>query len=145
MQFWKDDINRSFMRSMVTNRGIKLGDPPDIVSLTSSWGGNPIYWSPFAQVTFFFYTLGIISTLVMATLNLPNLTLGIPLWYLDPPTPLGPSKSTPYFVLTPMYPIGVTPLSAKKSTQTKLVSTKSGKGVGTRGKIKKYGATNVSG
>ena len=37
----------------------------------------------------------------MATLNLPNFTLRIPMWYLKPPTPI----LMPQLVLNPVQPI----------------------------------------
>jgi hypothetical protein len=39
----------------------------------------------------------------MATLNFHNITLGILVWYLDPPPPTPPpSQSIPYLALTPI-------------------------------------------
>ena len=52
---------------------------------------------------------------VMATLSLPNFTLGIPVWYLDPPT----QPAMPEVVLTPVQPIVVEshpPLGPHKPT-----------------------------
>ena len=43
----------------------------------------------------------IVSNPIMDTFNLPGFTLGIPVWYLDPPTP----HPTPHIVLTPIQPI----------------------------------------
>ena len=54
---------------------------------------------------------------VMATLNLPKFTLGIPVWYLDPPT----QPPMPEVVLTPMQLIVVEshpPLSPQKPSTT---------------------------
>jgi hypothetical protein len=55
---------------------------------------------PFGQVPFLFPPLGIVNTLVMATLNLLNLTSEILVWYLEPPlNPLPRSSPTPYLDL----------------------------------------------
>ena len=43
----------------------------------------------------------------MATLSLPNLTLGIPVWYLDPSAATPPGKPKPYLALTPVQPVPV--------------------------------------
>ena len=48
----------------------------------------------------------------MATLSLPNLTLGIPVWYLDPPAPTLPGQPKPYIALTPVQPVPMTSLAA---------------------------------
>ena len=55
----------------------------------------------------------------MATLNLPSFTLGIPMWYLDPPTPL----PTPPIVLTPIQPIEMMSQPPPSTKMTAYVST----------------------
>ena len=44
----------------------------------------------------------------MATLSLPNLTLSIPVWYLDPPAATLPSQPKPYLALTLVQPVPIT-------------------------------------
>jgi len=54
----------------------------------------------------------------MGTLNFIKLTLGISVWYLDPPpTPLPPSCPTPYLALTHMQLISMTHVSPKAPMQ----------------------------
>ena len=43
----------------------------------------------------------------MATLSLPNLTLGIPVWYLDPPAATPPGHPKPYLSLKLVQPVPV--------------------------------------
>ena len=45
---------------------------------------------------------------VMATLSLPNLTLGILIWYLDPQVANPPSQPKPYLALTLVQPVTMT-------------------------------------
>ena len=45
---------------------------------------------------------------VMGTLSLPNLTLGIPFWYIDPPAATPPGHPKPYLALTPVQPVPLT-------------------------------------
>ena len=45
---------------------------------------------------------------VMPTLSLPNLTLGIPVWYRDPPAATLPGQPKPYLALTPAQPVPMT-------------------------------------
>ena len=59
--------------------------------------------SPIHTIPFLFRPLGVMSKLVMATLSLPNFTLGILVWYLDPPA----QPAMPQVVLTPVQPIAV--------------------------------------
>ena len=49
----------------------------------------------------------------MATLSLPNLTLGIPVWYLDPPAATPPGHPKPYMALTLVQPV---PLASSIAT-----------------------------
>ena len=57
---------------------------------------------PSGQILFLAPPLGVYTVTVMATLSLPNLTLGIPVWYLDPPTATFPGQPKPYISLTPV-------------------------------------------
>jgi hypothetical protein len=62
----------------------------------------------FVHVPFLFPPLGIFNSSVKATLTLPNLTLKIPVWYLDPPpTPLTSYEWRPYFYLNHKQPIPI--------------------------------------
>ena len=68
-------------------------------------------------IPFLFPPLGVTSKIVMATLNLPNFTLVIPVWYLDPSA----QPPMPQVVLTPIQPIAVEshpPRSPEKPTTT---------------------------
>ena len=83
--------------------------------ISSIWIDNSS--SPFHTILFLFPLLGVMSKPVMTTLNLPNFTLGIPMWYLDPPA----QPPMPQVVLTPMQPIAVEshpPPSPQKPTTT---------------------------
>jgi hypothetical protein len=88
----------------------------DPISLTPSWVGTPPPMTPYAQVPFLFLPLGIFGKTIMDTLSLPNLTLAILVWYLDPPTPLVPSTPTPRLVLTLVQLTGTTLVPSKEST-----------------------------
>ena len=59
-------------------------------------GATPIHTIPFL-----FPPSGVVSAPVMATLSLPGLTLGLPVWYLSPPV----RPPTPDVVLQPVQPI----------------------------------------
>ena len=48
----------------------------------------------------------------MATLSLPNMTLGILIWYHDPPVATLPGQPKPYIALSPVQPVPVTSLAA---------------------------------
>lgn len=45
----------------------------------------------------------------MANLSLPNLTLGIPVWYLTPPAETPPDHPKPYIVVTPVQSVPFAP------------------------------------
>ena len=62
-------------------------------------GATPIHTIPFL-----FPPSGVVSAPVMATLSLPGLTLGLPVWYLSPPVP----PPTPDVILQPVQPIVTT-------------------------------------
>ena len=61
----------------------------------------------FDQIPFLVPPPGIYTTLVMTTLCLPNLTIGLPVWYLDPPTATPPGQPKPYLALTPVQPVSM--------------------------------------
>jgi len=63
---------------------------------------------PAGQIPFVDPPPGVYSVPVMATLSLPNLTLGIPVWYLDPPAATHPGHPKPYMALTPVQPVSLT-------------------------------------
>ena len=54
-------------------------------------------------IPFLFPLPSVMSKPIMATLSLPNFTLGILVWYLDPPA----QPAMPQVVLTPVQPIAV--------------------------------------
>ena len=64
------------------------------------------------QIPFLGPPPGVYSVLVMANISIPNLTLGIPVWYLTPPTATPPGHPKPYIAMTPMQPIPVAPSTA---------------------------------
>ena len=112
---------------------------------TPSWVGFSPQGSPFAHVPFLFPPPGIVSTPMMATLSLSNLTLGIPVWYLDPPAPPMPGAPTPNLVLTPVQPMVPTLVPTSTPIQAQPTLAKTGKGVSKGGKAKKTRGTNTSG
>lgn len=63
------------------------------------YGEVPPGHYPFGQIPFLFPPPGVYSTLVMATLSLPNITLGIPVWYIDPLITTPPNQLKPYTAL----------------------------------------------
>jgi len=56
-----------------------------------------------SQIPFLFPPLGIFFVPVMASLVLPNITLGIPMWYIEPPVNTLPSQLRPYHALNPVH------------------------------------------
>lgn len=52
------------------------------------------------QIPLLFPPLGIFSIPVMAFIILPNMNLGILVWYIDPPARNFPSQLRPYHALT---------------------------------------------
>ena len=54
--------------------------PPRVNQL----GAIPLGHYPSGQILFLAPHFGVFSVPVMAMLSLPNLTLGIPIWYIDP-------------------------------------------------------------
>lgn len=61
---------------------------------------------------FLFHPPEIFSVLVMASLVLPNMTLGITMWYIDPPMNTPPGQLRPYHALNPVQPVSNTPITA---------------------------------
>lgn len=60
---------------------------------------------PFRQIPFLFPPPRVYSTPIMSTLSLPNITLGILVWYNDPPANTPPNQLKPYTSLTPVQPV----------------------------------------
>ena len=77
----------------------------------------------------------------MATLSLPNLTLGIPVWYLDPPVATPPGHPKPYLALTPVQPVPVTTMPPTPQQDPSLAVTATGKKQKTRQGASKDKAT----
>ena len=76
-------------------------------------GAVPPGHYPAGQIPFLAPPPGVYSVPVMATLSLPNLTLGIPVWYLDPPAATPPGHPKPYLALTP---VQLVPLASSIAT-----------------------------
>ena len=53
----------------------------------------------------------------MASLVLPNMTLGILVWYIDPPASILPSQLIPYHALTLVQLVPITPVIASVPSQ----------------------------
>lgn len=104
--------------------------------------GVPPFHCSFSPILFLCPPPGIMSTPVMATFNLPNRTLGITFWYLDPPAPTPPFVPTPYLALTPVPPIATTPIATPTPTQAQPNPSQAGKRVDKGVKPKKRGGTN---
>ena len=68
-------------------------------------GAIPPGHYPASQIPFLGPPPVFYSVPIMATLSLPNLTLGIPVWYLEPPTTTPPSHPKPYLALTLVQPV----------------------------------------
>jgi len=65
--------------AIVTNASSKNAPPTSSLSIDDHTLVDPI------QVPFLFPLSGMSTTPVMATLQLPDLTIGLPIWYLTPP------------------------------------------------------------
>ena len=63
-------------------------------------GAVPPGHYPSGQISFLVPPPGIYMAPIMATLSLPNLTIGITIWYLDPPAATPPGEPKPYLSLT---------------------------------------------
>jgi hypothetical protein len=109
-------------------------DPTTLVSSTPSWGGNSPSMTPFIQTPFLFPPPRIVRTPVMDKLILSNITFGISIWYLDPPSPLVPSTPTPHLVFTHFQPSSSTPVSSMEYSQTFSTLTNNRKGFSIGGK-----------
>jgi hypothetical protein len=118
--------------------------PTTPISSTPSWEGISLLWPPSPRCLSYFPPPRAVSTPIMSTLSLPKLTLGVPIWYLDPSTPLVPSMPTPHLVLTLVQLMGSTLVPSVGSTQAQLAPTNAGKGVSMVGKHKNKGGTNNS-
>ena len=83
--------------------------PPEMVPLGLNHLGDvlPGHYSS-GQIPFLAPPPGVYTVPVMATLSLPNLTLGIPVWYHDPPAATPPGHPKPYIALTPVQPVPMT-------------------------------------
>ena len=90
------DVSDLCTLSHNTHQPSLLPKPPLV---PSHIGATPIHTIPFH-----FPPSGVVSAPVMATLSLPGLTLGLPVWYLSPPVP----PPTPDVVLQPVQPIVTT-------------------------------------
>jgi hypothetical protein len=81
----------------------------------------------------------VVGTHVMATSILSVLTLGILVWYIDPPTPPLPLGPSPHLVFTIVQPSSVSPSTTLGPTQEPIVHTKPSKGGNVGGKAKILG------
>lgn len=72
---------------------------------------------PTGQIPFLFPPLGTCFVLVMASLVLPNMTLGIPLWYINPHVNILPYHPRLYHALTPIQLVPMTPIVASFPSQ----------------------------
>lgn len=79
--------------------------PPSLNNL----GDIPPGHHPSGQIPFLAHPSGVFSVPIMATLTLPNMTLGILVWYMDPLANTPPSQLKPYTALTPVQPVAMTP------------------------------------
>ena len=83
--------------------------PPGMVPPSlSHLGAIPPGHYPSGQIPFLAPPPGVSTVPVMATLSLPNLTLGILVSYLDPPAPILPGQPKPYLALTLVQPVPMT-------------------------------------
>lgn len=75
----------------------------------------------------------------MATLSLPNITLGIPVWYIDPSTNTQSNKLKPCNTLTLVQPVVPTPAFSSVPKQPQHGPTLVAKAYGNGGKARKKG------
>lgn len=87
---------------------------PTTFYLRLSWSSSEVPPShhPFGKMSFLFLQINIFSTLVMAMLSLPNINLGIPVWYIDPLANTPPDQLYPHVALTMIQLISTTTTSA---------------------------------
>lgn len=90
-----------------------------------------------AKIPFLFPPPRIVSTPVMAALSLPNITLGIPIWYINPPANIPPNQFKHYTTLTLVQPIALSPSFALVPQQPQQESTPIMKASGEGGKPRK--------
>lgn len=84
--------------------------PPGTIALGLNHPGfyPPVHYLAL-QIHFLFSPPGIFSIPIMASLSLPNMTLGILFWYIDPPTSTPPGQLRPYHVLALVQLVPTTP------------------------------------
>lgn len=92
---------------------------------------------PAGHIPFLFPPPGIVSILVIASLVLPNMTLGILVWYIDPPAKIPPSQPRPYHALTLIQPIPMTPAATSVPLQPQQEQSPIAKACFQRGKPKR--------
>jgi len=66
---------------------------------------------------FLFPPLGVFLITIMASLVLPNMTLGIPVWYIDSPVNILLGQLRPYHALTLVQSVSMTPNAALVPSQ----------------------------
>ena len=67
--------------------------------------------------TFLIPPMGISFVPIIASLVLPNMTLGTTIWYIDRPTNIFISHPRPYHSLTPVQPVPMTPVTTSVPLQ----------------------------
>lgn len=72
---------------------------------------------PTGQIPLLFPPLRVFSVPVMASLVLPNMTLGIPVWYIDHPANILPGQPRPCHALTLIQPFPITHATASMPLQ----------------------------
>jgi len=83
--------------------------PPGTVPPGLNHAGDiPLGHYPTGQIPFLFPSPGVFSIPVMASLVLHKITLGIPVWYVDPPASIPPGQLRPYHALTLVEPVPMT-------------------------------------
>ena len=80
-------------------------------------GSIPLGHYPTDQIPFLFPPPGFFYVPVIVSLVLPNMILGIPVWYIDLPTNIMPGQSRPYHALTPVQLIPTTLVAASLPAQ----------------------------
>jgi len=72
---------------------------------------------PAGHIPFLFPPSGVLSVPVMALLVLPNMTLGFPVWYINPPTNISPGQVRPYHALNLVQPVPMALVAASVPSQ----------------------------
>ena len=78
-------VDISYLCTITYGKNFKSSQPqpqPQMQTLGNYWGSFPIH-----TTQFLFPPSGIVSKMIMATLNILGFTLGILVWYLDLPIP----------------------------------------------------------